>query len=520
MNSRPEITRRELIKGAAAGALAATGASAMPGCGPTAPSGLPEKWDKEADVVVVGFGGAGAAVAIEAARAGAKVIVLERMPVAGGSTVLCGGIVYLGGGTPLQKATGFEDTVENMYKYMLASAGSGADPGMVKLYCDHSLDLYDWLVDLGVKFKQSHIPGKWAAVPTDDGLAYSGNELQANYRTVAQPVPRGHHVQGPGETGKLLWPPLQKGAEAAGAEIYTEAVAKRLVVNPEGRVVGVAIEVDGFEEYIKARKGVALCAGGFAANKAMVAQHCPHFLRSDFQVGTPGDDGSGIRMGQGAGGDLRMMGAAFAYAAIYQFSEALVKGILVDDKGQRFVGEDNYGTWVGKALVVRHPTSYLIVDHPIWDEVPAAGKEAMKDFPQFKVSAQADTIAQLAQALGINTDLLEDTVNLYNRHAANGEDPAFSKDKHYLVPLQTAPFYAISYPAAGAGVFTTGGLKINGKAEVLDVFGKPVPGLYAAGRNAFAVTAEQYPGSGTSVGEGLVFGRIAGKGMAALPAWS
>jgi 3-oxo-5alpha-steroid 4-dehydrogenase len=115
---------------------------------------------------------------------------------------------------------------------------------------------------------------------------------------------------------------------------------------------------------------------------------------------------------------------------------------------------------------------------------------------------------------------MENTIDFYNEHAAKGEDPAFSKDEHYVVPLESGPFYALSYPAAGVGFFTTGGLRVNGKAEALDPFGETVPGLYAAGRNAFAVTAEQYPGSGVSVCEGLTFGRIAGKAAAALEAWS
>jgi 3-oxo-5alpha-steroid 4-dehydrogenase len=514
MNSEQGMTRRELIKSAAVGSVAASGASALSGCSPTAPSNLPERWDQEADVVIVGFGGAGAAAAIEAGRAGAEVIVLEAKPVGGGSTVLCGGLVYMGGGTPLQKATGFEDSAENMYNYMLAAAGEGADPEMIRIYCDNSLDLYDWMVELGLPFKESHIPGKWAAVPTDDGLAYSGNESQAEFRTVAKPVPRGHHVQGTGESGSVLWPPLQKAVEAAGAEIYYEAQARRLVVDPEGRVVGVAAEIDGVEDYIKARKGVVLCAGGFAANQEMVARHCPVFLRSQFQVGTSGDDGSGIRMGQGAGGDLRMMGDAFGYSAIYEFGEALVKGILVDDKGRRFVGEDNYGSWVGRVLIRDHPVSYLIVDQAIWDQIPEQGKQ------QLSLAGQADSIAELARVANINLDLLENTINFYNEHAAKGEDPAFSKDEHHVVPLEKGPFYAISYPAAAVGFFTTGGLRTNGKAQVLDPFGEPVSGLYAAGRNAFAVSAQQYPGSGVSVGEGLTFGRIAGKSVAALEAWS
>ena len=512
MSSGQGITRRELIKGAAAGTVVATGA--LSGCSPTAPSDLPAKWDEEADVVVVGLGAAGAASAIEACRAGAKVVILERAPVSGGSTVLCGGLLYMGGGTPLQEVTGFEDSPENMYNYMLAAAGEGADPEMIKIYCDNSLSLYDWLVELGVPFKESFIPGKWAAVPTEDGLAYSGNESQAHFKTVAKPVPRGHHVEGPGETGSVLWPYLKAGVEAAGAKIVHEAPAQRLVADPEGRIVGVVADVDGVEEYYKANKGVILCAGGFAANKEMVARHCPVYLRSQFQVGTAGDDGSGIRMGQGAGGDVRMMGESLGYSAIYEFGEALVKGVLVGNNGRRFVGEDNYGTWVGRPLIRDNPVSYLIVDQAIWDAITEGGKKALS------VAAQADSIAELAQAANINQDVLENTIDFYNEHAAKGEDPAFSKDEHHLVPLENAPFYALNYPAAAVGFFTTGGLRINGKAQVLDPFGETVPGLYAAGRNAFAITAQQYPGSGVSVGEGLTFGRIAGKGAAAQQAWS
>jgi succinate dehydrogenase/fumarate reductase flavoprotein subunit len=136
------------------------------------------------------------------------------------------------------------------------------------------------------------------------------------------------------------------------------------------------------------------------------------------------------------------------------------------------------------------------------------------------VAARADSIAELARVVNIRADLLENTIAFYNEHAAKGEDPAFSKDEHHLAPLERGPFYALNYPAAAVAFFTTGGLRINGKAEVLNPFGEKVNGLYAAGRNAFAVTATQYPGSGVSVGEGLTFGRIAGKAAAALEAWS
>ena len=344
-----KLTRRGFIRNAALGAAAVGGAGILSGCQAPAASNLPEKWDQEADVVVVGCGGAGAATAIEAARADAKVLVLERTPTGGGSTALCGGIIYLGGGTSMQKACGIDDTLDNMYNYMLTAAGDGADPEMVRTYVDENHALWEWLLELGVPFKENYLPGKFAAPPTDDGLVYSGNEQQAKYAAAATPVPRGHHVQAAGESGHALWPPLIAGIEAAGAEVLYETLAKELVVDADGRVVGVLADVQGEDQYIKAGKAVALCAGGFFANKEMVAQHCPEFLHSVYQVGTPGDDGSGIMMGQSAGGDVRMMGQGFAYSAPYLYGEAMVKGIMVDTNGRRFIGEDNYGSGLAKA---------------------------------------------------------------------------------------------------------------------------------------------------------------------------
>ena len=193
--------------------------------------------------------------------------------------------------------------------------------------------------------------------------------------------------------------------------------------------------------------------------------------------------------------------------------EALVKGILVDDKGARFVGEDNYGIWIGKEIIRRHPVSYLLIDQPIWDSLHEKSKGYLV------VKAQADSIAELAKALNINLDVLQNTVNFYNEHAAKGQDPAFLKDEHYVVPLKQGPFRALDFSAAQVHLLTTGGLRINSKCNVLDAQGKPVPGLYAAGRNAFAVSAEHYPASGSSLGEGMIFGRIAGKTVAAEKAW-
>lgn len=508
---RIEVSRRDFVKGAALGAGALASLGALAGCGTAAvpPSEVPEQWDKEADVVVVGFGGAGAAAAIEASRAGSKVLILERTPTGGGSTALCGGIIYMGGGTPMQEALGFQDTRDNMYNYVLAAAEQGADEELVGLFCDRSLELYDWVTGLGMEFKESFLDGKYAGVPTDDGLVYSGNEKQAKYKEVAEPVPRGHHVKGEGSTGAQLFAVLKPGAEQAGAEILYEVLVESLVVNGDGRVVGVKALIDDESQYVKASKAVILCAGGFAANPEMVGLHCPDCLRCAANVGTPSDDGSGIRMGQGVGADVRGLSEAAPFAFVYAASEALTKSILVNDKGQRFIGEDNYGEYVGDLIVREHTAAYLILDDAVWSEVPEASKEYVS------VVAQADTVAELATAIGIPPALLENTVEFYNEFATDGEDPLFHKDSAYVVPLETPPFHALFFGVEATAFFTTGGLRINTSGQVLCVEGEPIPGLYAAGRNAFAVPARNYIGSGVSVAEVLTFGRIAGQMAAA-----
>jgi 3-oxo-5alpha-steroid 4-dehydrogenase len=511
------LTRREFVKLASlsAGAAALAAAGSMTGCDPVDdPHDTPRAWDMQADVVIVGFGAAGAAAAIEARNAGAGVIVLEKMSAGGGSTRMCGGIIYMGGGTAVQQAAGFSDTRDDMFSYLSAAAGEGADPDMIGLYCDTSLELYDWLVQQQVPFKKSFLPGKYAEPPTDDGLIYSGNELQAAYRFAAAPVPRGHHVQGERSTGYRLWQRLEAAVNNSGARIVYGAAAEMLLLNAENRVTGVTMKQNGIPRYVKALRAVILCAGGFALNKDMVRQYCPEYLPSKVLLGTPGDDGAGIRMGQAAGAAVRLMQEGFTYAAAYVYDPGFVNGIYVNDRGRRFIGEDNYGEWVGEAIMSSNPAAWLIIDETMLQAASSRAQGLVK-----ALAEKADSIAALAAALRIPSAALEDTVRLYNTFTEKGEDPDFQKAPEYLAGLNTPPFYGLDFSAATVSFFTTGGLTINQKAQVLNSSGQPITGLYAAGRNAASgVIARNYPGSGVSVGDALVFGRIAGRQAAALPA--
>ncbi|WP_255399703.1 FAD-binding protein [Oceanicoccus sp. KOV_DT_Chl] len=147
------------------------------------------EWHMETDVAVTGFGGAGASAAIEAHDTGAEVIIFELASAAGGSTALSGADIYLGGGTPVQQACGYEDSKEDMFNYMMASNGAQADEAKIRNYVEHSLEHYQWLVGCGVPFKMSEHKERAVMPLNDDCLLYSGNEKAYPFNQLAKPVP-------------------------------------------------------------------------------------------------------------------------------------------------------------------------------------------------------------------------------------------------------------------------------------------------------------------------------------------
>ncbi|MEO5878244.1 MAG: FAD-dependent oxidoreductase, partial [Streptosporangiaceae bacterium] len=170
-------------------------------------------------MVIAGYGIAGVTAAIEAARAGADVLILERTSGWGGAASMAGGFIYLGGGTPLQQALGFEDTPENMERFMVAALGPGVDRAKIADYCQGSVEHFNWLVDCGVRFKEEFWGEPGWEPPHDEGLMYSGGENAAPFDEIAVPAPRGHVPQmadkqiGVKGGGYMLMKPL---AELAG----------------------------------------------------------------------------------------------------------------------------------------------------------------------------------------------------------------------------------------------------------------------------------------------------------------
>ena len=212
-------------------------------------------------MLVVGLGCAGAAAALEASRGGAETLVLERAGGGGGTSAMSGGVLYLGGGTALQKACGFEDSPGEMEKYLLASCGEASDAEKIRLYCEGSIAHYDWIVEQGVPFKQVFYEGCSGEPPTDDGLVWSGSERAHPFREIAVPAPRGHVPQMVHQTGPLLMQKLCEAVDASPARVAANHRCVALVQEPDGSVIGAVAETFGERRAIRARRGLGLLAG-------------------------------------------------------------------------------------------------------------------------------------------------------------------------------------------------------------------------------------------------------------------
>ena len=469
-----------------------------------------------ADVLVVGFGAAGACAAYEAVQAGADVLVLERASGPGGTSALSGGELYLGGGTALQRESGVDDDPEAMAAFLRTALGPGVDEDKLRAYVAGSVEHYDWLAARGVPFRPGVYDEPSWMPPTDDGLMWLG-ERTWPFPSVAGRCPRGAGLATGHFGGWLLMDRLASAVTDAGARTAVDTVAQRLVVD-DATVVGVVGRKYGEDEVFLARRAVVLTTGGFVDDDEMLAEHAPQLLGKD-KVSCGNEDGSGIRMAQALGAAVRHMGAG--QVGFHAVPAIMARGLVVNRAGQRFVNEDTYPGRIGQAALFKHDLDcWVVVDERGYEEVPESERWGVRPHHV------AETLAELEQLTGLPPGSLEATVREYNAHAARGEDPYFHKDPRWLRPL-VPPFAAIDpkrsfrgpddpQTGPGAAVFTLGGLATDVDGHVLHVDGTPIAGLYAAGRATSGLAAWGYI-SGTSLGDGTYFGRRAGRAAATSP---
>jgi fumarate reductase flavoprotein subunit len=489
-----DFSRRDFVKLSAAGiGTAALFHGLAPG---DAFAKLPKKWDAEADVVAVGGGGAGWAAAVQATSQGKSVIVLEKLPVIGGSSAICGGALAFAG-TDMQEKENIKDSNELLYKDFMKVGENVNVPHLVQTYVDNQLETYQWLKDCGVKFLKV-------------GVA-SG-----------QSVPRSHYVV-PGELLKII----SDIAKAKGAKLMTGTAATRLVVDEKtGKVRGVEALRNGKKLYYGAKKGVMLGSGGFSLNKEILARFVPPMANAKAMVGR-GSDGDGLKMAWALGADLRDMPyikGTFGFdleAQTIKNDYALFYydgGIVVNKEGKRFVNESKSYKLVGDAaLVQKGAMGYQVFDAAVRD---IALKDPRRRFQGLEGRGRiqsAATLKELAGKIGIPADAFEATVREYNANVEKGIDPQFGRLTLVAgfgkpVKIDKAPYYAFASTAFILGTY--GGILTDAKAQVLDIFGNPIPGLYAAGEIIGGIHGAAYM-TGTAFGKALIFGRLAVKSILA-----
>lgn len=539
-------------------------------------------WDESADLVVVGYGGAGMAAAIEAAERGLSVIALDRYE-SGGSTALNGGIVYAGGGTAIQRQAGVEDSAEAMYRYLQGETQGVVSDATLRDFCEGSVEMIDWLIARGVRFDASTYAKKTSYPPPGYHLYHSDSSLCAGRAAIARPAPRGHKVYSETTStaatgfGNALTDPLRAHAATLGVKLHRHSEVRRLVTDASGRVIGVvlwqippdspayaecarlralatkyllmlppAFPMAGLtmaisrryaaraakleakhrvERRIRARKGVCLAAGGFVFNPAMVAHEAPKYLRG-MPLGNPGDDGSGIRLGQSVGGAVDRMGHMSAWRFVSPPS-GLSWGMMVDGRGQRFTDETAYGAAVGYEMVEhREGIAWIVLDQALYAEIQRQLKSGelypfQRDPAKLALAfarRKAPTLDALAAQCGMDAATLRAQVAAYNLAADGQSADVFGKSREDMRALRTGPYYALDISIHSKlfplPILSLGGLVVDeGSGAVRRADGGTVPGLYAAGRNAIGICSHLYV-SGLSASDCIYSGRRAARAVA------
>ncbi|WP_046299977.1 FAD-binding protein [Mycobacterium sp. UM_Kg27] len=532
------------------------------------PAGKPLSPTLDYDVIVVGFGAAGACAAIEAADRGARVLVLDRS-YGGGATALSGGIVYAGGGTEEQHAGGYSDSPEMMFAYLKQEVGDAVGDDTLTRFCRESPAMIKWLKAQGVPFRGGAVSSYKTSYPTDEFyLYYSGNEKAYPHAQHARPAPRGHRTVASGmSSGKVLFEHLRQSAMSKGVHFIPLARVDALIRDDSGRVAGVRFramdithrrkrehaaltkltaKIGNWMPHLVRRpvaraerlwakaaveqearcSAVILAAGGFVYNRTWMQEFAPDFMGIS-PLGTSGDDGSGIALGLSAGGVTDRMGNVTAWRFLAPPS-GFLEGLTVGADGRRIANEDLYGATHGNVLMREFGgTGWAIYDRATWKKIKTQVREQTKMFQRLQLlylfttgHKKAASLDGIARANGIDGGGLRKTVDAYNRGIDSGTGDPAHKDPSLCPPLRTGPYYSINISANSSMFYPIPGLTLGGlvvdeaTGAVKRRNGESVPGLYAAGRNAVGICSNSYV-SGLSIADCVFSGRRAGGHAAA-----
>ena len=519
------------IKEAAAAALTAAGLN--PADFQTAVEANGEKAEDstvDADVVIVGAGGAGMTAAITAANEGKSVVILESQAMVGGNSVRATGgmnaakTVYqdeneFGESAGVEKTlksaadnyadnetitalaatvaeqwaayqanpTGYFDSVELMELDTMIGGKGINDPALVETLCEGTEDAIDWLDENGITLHNVS--------------SFGGASVKRIHRPVGDD---GKVVS----VGSYMIPRLQEACEKAGVQILLNTTAEEILTDG-GKAVGVKATGATGETVTVNAKAVILASGGFGANLDMVVEYKPE-LKGFMTTNAPGILGQGIAMAQAIGADTVDMDQIQIHPTVQFDTAALITeglrgdgAILVNAEGQRFIDEVGTRDVVSAAEVAQTDGySWLVVDQKMVD-----ASSVIQGYIKKGYTVEGQTYEELAEAMGVDSAAFAETMSNWNGYVEAKNDPDFGRTS-FASPLDTAPYYAIKVTA---GVHhTMGGLKIDTNTEVLDTNGSVIPGLFAAGEITGGVHGANRLG-GNAVADFTVFGRIAGK---------
>ena len=518
------------IKEAAAAALTAAGLNPDDYKTAVEKDAAAEDSTVDADVVVVGAGGAGMTAAITAAAEGKSVVILESQSMVGGNSVRATGgmnagkTVYqdeneFGESAGVEKTlktaaekyadnetitalaktvseqwaayqanpTGYFDSVELM-ELDTMSGGTGInDPELVETLCANSADAIDWLDEHGITLHNVS--------------SFGGASVKRIHRPVNA---EGKTVS----VGSYMIPLLQENCEKAGVKMMLDTTATEILTDANGAAVGVKATGASGETVTVNAKAVVLATGGFGANLDMVVKYKPE-LKGFMTTNAPGIQGQGIEMAQAIGAATVDMDQIQIHPTVEANTAALITeglrgdgAILINEEGQRFIDEVGTRDVVSAAEIAQTGSySWLVVDQAMAD-----ASSVIQGYIKKGYTVTGSTYEELGKAMGVDAAAFAETMEKWNGYVEAKNDPDFGRTS-FANPLNTAPYYAVKVTA---GVHhTMGGLKINANTEVLNEKGEVIPGLFAAGEVTGGVHGANRLG-GNAVADFTVFGRIAG----------